>query len=475
MELFLKDARSYASYDFVARPDDSIGRDDSADITVADPTMSRTHATFLFLNDQWIVQDLDSKEGIRVNGRRISRSTVCEGDRVQLGRTVLTVISPPANRKTVERLLDDVRSNLENQGIDWSATDPDEAHSALNDAANAIDGISDEKVSQVMAAATGLGPLENLLDDSEITEIMVNGADTIFVERRGKICQSDVVFESEAQLRRVIDRIASLCARKVDERAPLLDARLADGSRVHAVLPPIALNGSVLTIRKFNDHALDAATLIAGGSISSDGIDILRDLVTSGANLIISGGTGTGKTTLLNILSTWIPENQRIITIEDSAELRLRQAHVVRLETRPARPEGGPEIPIRELVRNSLRMRPDRLVVGECRGGEAIDMVQAMNTGHDGSMTTVHSNSPRDAIARLEIMCLYSGLDVPIMAIRSQVVSAIDAIVQVKRLPNGRRVISHIDAVERLEGEIPVLKNLYKHAIQTATKMDVRV
>jgi len=290
---------------------------------------------------------------------------------------------------------------------------------------------------------------------------MVNGADTVFVEQKGKLTRSPVRFDDEAHLRRVIDRIVSKVGRRIDESSPLVDARLMDGSRVNAIIPPLAVSGSTLTIRKFSKEALGVNDLIGFGTMTPDMADLLRACVQARLNILVSGGTGTGKTTLLNVLSSFIPSNERIITIEDAVELQLQQDHLVRLESRPANVEGRGEVTIRDLVKNSLRMRPDRIVVGECRGAEALDMLQAMNTGHDGSLSTVHANAPRDAIARLETLVLMAGVDLPLRAIREQITSAVDLIVQIQRLRDGTRRVVAVTEVHGMEGQTVTLQDIF--------------
>jgi pilus assembly protein CpaF len=307
----------------------------------------------------------------------------------------------------------------------------------------------------------GHGPLEPLLRDPDITEIMVNGCDYIFVERAGKIYPVETRFSNESHLRRVIDKIVGRVGRRIDEASPLVDARLPDGSRVNAVIAPIALDGAMLTIRKFSQDPFTDADLIAFGTMTPNVRDFLRACVIGRRNIIISGGTGSGKTTTLNVISSFLPEDERIITIEDAAELQLHQEHVLRLESRPANIEGRGQIAIRDLVRNSLRMRPDRIVVGEVRDGAALDMLQAMNTGHDGSITTVHANSPRDSLSRLETMVLMAGVELPVRAIREQVSGALDLIVQQARLKDGSRRIVAITEVVGMEGDTVTLQDLF--------------
>jgi pilus assembly protein CpaF len=307
----------------------------------------------------------------------------------------------------------------------------------------------------------GHGPIEPLLRDPEITEIMVNGPSSIFVERAGKIFPVPARFASDAHLRRTIDKIVGRVGRRIDEASPLVDARLPDGSRVNAVIPPIALDGSMLTIRKFSQDPFTDRDLLAFGTFSPQVRDLLEACVRGRRNIIISGGTGSGKTTTLNVLSAYIPGDERIITIEDAAELQLRQKHVLRLEARPSNIEGRGQVAIRDLVMNALRMRPDRIVVGEVRDGAALDMLQAMNTGHDGSITTVHANSPRDSLSRLETMVLMAGVELPIRAIRDQVASAVDLIVQQARMRDGSRRIVAISEVEGMEGDVITLQDLF--------------
>jgi pilus assembly protein CpaF len=314
---------------------------------------------------------------------------------------------------------------------------------------------------QAQAELLGLGPLDPLLADESVTEIMVNGPHTIWVERAGKIERAQASFIDDDHVRRIIDRIISPLGRRCDESTPMVDARLPDGSRLNAIIPPLCLNGPSLTIRKFFKRPLGPADLIARGAATPELIEFLKACVQGHLNVIVSGGTGTGKTTMLNMLSSFIGDGERIITIENAAELQLQQSNVVTLETRPANIEGKGEIQIRDLVVNALRMRPDRIVVGECRAGEALDMLQAMNTGHDGSMTTLHANSPRDAISRMETMVLMAGLDLPQRAIREQIASAIDIIVQLERLQDGSRKIVKVCELTGMESDVITMSDIF--------------
>jgi pilus assembly protein CpaF len=308
----------------------------------------------------------------------------------------------------------------------------------------------------------GYGPLEPYLRDDDVTEVMANGAFSLYVERAGKIEPVDGSFVDEAHLRRTIDKIVARVGRRVDEASPMVDARLPDGSRVNAVVPPLALDGSLLTIRKFATDPYDVDDLISFGTLTPALADFLRDCVVGRLNILISGGTGTGKTTLLNVLSSFLPSNERIITIEDSAELQLHQDHVLRLESRPQNIEGRGEITVRDLVRNSLRMRPDRIVVGEIRDAAALDMLQAMNTGHDGSLCTVHSNTPRDALARVETMVLLAGVDLPVRAIREQASAALDLVIHIARFKDGSRKVTQVAEIVGMEGDTITMQDLFK-------------
>jgi len=314
---------------------------------------------------------------------------------------------------------------------------------------------------QIAAEILGLGPLQTLVEDDTITEIMVNGPKNVYIERKGKIHRVPVTFENNDHVMRVIDRIVAPLGRRIDESSPYVDARLPDGSRVNAVIPPISLVGPVLTIRKFSRNPISVEQLVQFGSITQEATQFLKACVEARLNIIISGGTGSGKTTLLNVLSGFIPADERIITIENAAELQLRQEHVVTLESRPPNIEGRGEITIRDLVINSLRMRPERIIVGECRGGETLDMLQAMNTGHDGSMTTAHANSPRDAISRVETMCLMAGMELPVRAIREQISSAVDVICQQERMRDGTRKVVSVTEISGMEGDVITMTDIF--------------
>ncbi|MEX2659268.1 MAG: CpaF family protein [Acidimicrobiales bacterium] len=318
-------------------------------------------------------------------------------------------------------------------------------------------------VQEVIQDTLGYGPLDPLLHDASITEIMCNAYDDIWVEREGRLEATDEAFTDDLQYRQVIEKIVSAVGRRIDESSPMVDARLPDGSRVNAIIPPLAINGSVLTIRKFAADPYEAKDLVGFGTWTMDLVLVMEACVRAKLNILVSGGTGTGKTTNLNVLSSFIPEGERVITVEDSAELQLQQPHVINLEARPPNAEGTGEVRIRDLVKNCLRMRPDRIVVGEVRGSEALDMLQAMNTGHEGSMTTVHANAPRDALSRLETMVLMAGFDLPVRAIREQIASALDIIVQVDRMPDGRRVVTAVTEVQGMEGDIILLQDIFHH------------
>lgn len=316
-------------------------------------------------------------------------------------------------------------------------------------------------IKEIIQEAKGYGPLDPLLADPLISDILVNGANSVYVEKGGKLYKADVKFKDNQHLRNIIERIVSKVGRRIDEKSPMVDARLTDGSRVNAIIPPLALDGPSISIRKFKQDAGSLDSLLKWGSMTKEMAETLALAVKARLNIVISGGTGAGKTTLLNSLSSQIPDDERIITIEDSAELALQQDHVVRLETRPANIEGTGQVTARDLVINALRMRPDRIVIGECRGAEALDMLQAMNTGHDGSLTTLHANTPRDALSRLETMCMYSGIDLPEKNIKSQITSAINIIIQASRLPDGSRKVTSVAEITGMEGNVISMQEVF--------------
>ena len=369
------------------------------------------------------------------------------GDRVQ--DRLVEVLGP--------RLYDDALSDADLRRLVHTRVrellDEEETPLSVQEKAQIIQQIGDNIL--------GLGPLEPFIRDPDITEIMVNGPNAVYVERAGKIYRTSVSFRNEEDLRRAIDKIVARVGRRVDEASPYVDARLADGSRVNVIVPPVAVHGSALTIRKFAADPYTADDLVQFGTLTKEVVTFLDACVRGRLNLLVSGGTGAGKTTLLNVLSGFLPEGERIITIEDSAELRLQQPHVVTLEYRPPNIEGEGEISIRDLVRNALRMRPDRIVVGEVRGGETLDMLQAMNTGHDGSITTVHANSPRDVLSRLETMALMAGMDLTVRALREQIASALHLVVHVARMQDGTRRVTQVSEVVGMEGDAITMQDLF--------------
>jgi len=322
---------------------------------------------------------------------------------------------------------------------------------------------------RIVADVLGFGPLESLLEDESITEILVNGPDQVYIERNGILEETSIRFRDSSEVMRIIDRIVAPLGRRVDESSPMVDARLPDGSRVNVIIPPLSLVGPCISVRKFSKAVFSAEDMIRLNTITTEMVEFLRACVLARLNIVISGGTSTGKTTMLNVLSGFLPERERIVTIEDSAELQLNQRHVVRLESRPANVEGRGRIGIRQLVINSLRMRPDRIVVGEVRGGEALDMLQAMNTGHDGSLTTVHSNTPRDTLSRVETMTLMAGMDLPLRAVREQIAAAFDLIVHLNRLVDGNRKVIKISEVQGMEGDIIVMQDIFRY-VQTGVQ-----
>ncbi|MFL5963922.1 MAG: CpaF family protein [Gaiellaceae bacterium] len=366
----------------------------------------------------------------------------------ELGPQLFNVQMDPAPLR--ERVLTDIRRHL-SQETTLSREDRERVSSEIAD------------------DILGHGPLERLLGDDTVTEIMVNGPHDIWIERQGRLYPTTVQFNDESHLRRIINKMVAQVGRRIDESSPMVDARLPDGSRVNAIIPPLSLSGPLVTIRKFSRRRLDLQDMIRLGTLTTETVEFLERCVDAELNILISGGTGTGKTTLLNALSSAIPEQDRIVTIEDSAELRLNQKHVLRLESRPPNIEGEGEVTIRELLRNSLRMRPDRIVVGEVRGAEALDMLQAMNTGHEGSLSTVHSNGPRDALSRIETMVLMAGYELPVRAIRQQVCSALDLVVHLERVEDGTRRVTSITEVQRMESDVITMQELFRFNVERVT------
>jgi pilus assembly protein CpaF len=365
-----------------------------------------------------------------------------------------------------QKLIDEVGGQLF-QGDQLAADAPDLIRRMLQDAINQQGELItrqnlDLLQSQMLAEIRGLGPLEPLLADPLISEIMVNSPTQVFVEREGKILPTRVRFQDDGHLLRIIDRIVNAVGRHVDEASPMCDARLPDGSRVNAIIPPLALNGPCLTIRRFSKDPLKIEDLVKRRALTEQMADFIKACVEGKLNIVVSGGTGSGKTTMLNVLSSFIPNGERLITIEDAAELQLQQAHVIRLETRQANNEGVGAVPQGDLLRNTLRMRPDRIIIGEVRGGEALSMLQAMNTGHEGSLTTIHANTCRDALSRLETMVLMAGMDLPHRAIREQVAAALDLVIQIERAPDGKRRVSQISEIVGMEGEVYLLQDIFR-------------
>lgn len=475
-----------------------LGKGDHCDVILPDSHVSRNHAEIEVDSSSAKLRDLNSTNGTWVNGERLLTDFILTvGDVLRFGEISLHITSTPKlssvfeegvdrrqaidsikqeseelvllKRRVHSLILDYLdlrkRANLQTMGQDELRIEAEKAtREIIRDRVDKIpDGITKEELQrQIVAEAVGLGALEPLVNDDAVTEIMVNGPDQIFVEKDGRLTLSESRFSSTQSLLAIIDRIVAPLGRRIDESSPMVDARLPDGSRVNAIIPPLALNGPSITIRKFAKKNLYMSDLLRYGSISESMGLFLKAAVELKQNVVISGGTGSGKTTLLNILSNFIGSDDRIITIEDAAELKLNQPHVVALESRPANAEGKGCVSIRDLVINALRMRPDRIVVGECRGGEALDMLQAMNTGHDGSLTTGHANTPSDFLSRLEVMVMMAGVDLPSRAIREQIASAVDILVQQSRLADGTRRITHIMEVVGFSDEKIQLETIFE-------------
>jgi pilus assembly protein CpaF len=439
-----------------------LGRSPQADLVLDDRQISRRHAMVEPGERDCKVTDL-SANGVELGGERLApEATVRYGESLVMGPFAVRLFRGEEGEAEVDRLAlrrQALRDLIDNIDLSVLGRKPEQLRPRVEAALERIvhaQGVFDRDevgalVSELADEALGLGPLEKLLRDDSVSEIMVVGPTVVFVERGGRIERTDLSFTSEDSVRTIIERIVTPLGRRIDEASPMVDARLPDGSRVNAVIPPLAIRGPSITIRKFARNPLSMEDLIRFGTLDRPMADFLRRAVAARRNLVISGGTGSGKTTLLNVLAGSIPSGERIITIEDAAELRLPQPHVVTLETRPPNTEGRGMVTIRDLVRNSLRMRPDRIVVGECRGGEALDMLQAMNTGHDGSMTTTHANSPAEAMARLETLSLMAGVDLPSRAIREQISAAVDLVVQQTRMGDGARRITSIAEVRGME------------------------
>ena len=492
-----------------------IGRNPSCQIRFDFPDVSERHAVLTVRDGRAVVEDLHSANGTYVNGEPIDGAVVLDsGMVVQVGESMLRVCDendwavkaaedsaqdepaageaepvardaeeddepPPPDpmrelrRNVQEQIQKELLKRMDMkrltmQGVDREGLE-DTAREKIRQIIDEVvangrlpDGIDPVRLEDdVFNEAMRLGPLEDLLADDSVSEIMVNGPDKVYIERGGKLQLSDCQFTDDASVLSVIERIIAPLGRRCDESQPYVDARLADGSRVNAIIAPLALSGPTITIRKFSKKALTPADFIRFGTWTHNAAEFMKLCVWLRKNVIVAGGTGSGKTTLLNLLSGYIPHSERIITVDDAAELRLQQPHVVRLEARPPNIEGKGAVPIRDLVKNCLRMRPDRIIVGECRGGEALDMLQAMNTGHDGSLTTVHANSPRDVISRLETMVLMSGMELPSRAIREQIASAVDIIIHESRLSDGSRKVTAITEVTGLEGNQIVMQDLF--------------
>jgi pilus assembly protein CpaF len=478
-------------------PDGSyiIGRGEGCHVRFAQPDVSERHAILTVRNGQAFIEDLNSRNGTFVNGEQISGRVVLDGGHVvQIGSCMLRISGDAPVEEVVEEAgapkvegdpLRELRRNVQRQiqhellkrmdmkrltvqGIGREGLE-ERAQEKIRQIIDEVvangrlpDGIDPVRLEDdVFNEALRLGPLEELLADDSVSEIMVNGPAKVYVERGGRLELSDCQFTDDASVLAVIERIVSPLGRRIDESQPYVDARLADGSRVNAIIAPLSLSGPTITIRKFSKKALTPQDFIGFCTWTGNMAEFMKLCVLLRKNIIVAGGTGSGKTTLLNLLSGFVPEDERIVTVEDAAELRLQQPHVVRLEARPANIEGKGAVTIRDLVRNCLRMRPDRIIVGECRGGEALDMLQAMNTGHDGSLTTVHANSPRDVISRLETMVLMSGMDLPSRAIREQIASAVDIVIHESRMSDGTRKVVAISEVTGLEGTQVVMQDLF--------------
>jgi len=484
----------------------SLGKAQDADIILNDPYASKYHAQLHVEHEAIFIEDLGSTNGTWLNANKVQgKTSLANGEAFTIGNLVIqasitgnhdTSVKNPGLTRAIEETDQGTVSSasshddgkifefrkkvhmlvLEHMDMYQRTTMHNMSSEELRqEAANSAREVIKQHqlviptnkpeagtINDIVAEAIGLGPLEPLLEDPSITEVMVNGPNNIYVEKSGKIEQSDAFFNSSQSLISIIERIVTPLGRRIDEGSPMVDARLKDGSRVNAIIPPLSLIGPVVTIRKFPKYRFGIEDLTKMETLTEDMAEFLKVCVTNKKNIMVSGGTGSGKTTTLNILSNFIPSNERIVTIEDAAELQLNQEHVITLESRPSNAEGKGQVTIRDLVKNALRMRPDRIVVGECRGGEAIDMLQAMNTGHDGSLTTGHANSPRDFLSRLEVMVLMSGIELPVRAIREQITSAVDIIIQQTRFSDGKRRITSIVEVDGMENDTVLLQKIFE-------------
>ncbi|OGP05945.1 MAG: hypothetical protein A2Z91_05085 [Deltaproteobacteria bacterium GWA2_38_16] len=446
----------------------SIGKNMAADLFLNDKKISRKHAEIVFTNKQWFLKDLDSTNGTMVNGKKIKEIPLHIHDQIQMGDTFLSL--HPLFKNSQDKITDELKQCLEDTPalfVPKEMLKERLSHHMENllEKNNISFSDSHEKksyIAQKLQEILGLGFLEDYLKDPRISEIMINGSKDIYIEKKGIIEKTSKVFESEQVLETLIHKILTPLGRHVDEASPMVDARLPDGSRINVILPPLSLKGPILTIRKFLHSFQTLKDLVHVGSISQETASFLETLIHERKNILISGGTSSGKTTLLNALSNCINPKERVITIEDSAELKLHHhPHTLSLEARPSNIEGQGEITIRRLVQNALRMRPDRIIIGECRGAETFDMLQAMNTGHEGCLTTCHANSPRDALKRLETMVLMTGFELPIKAIREHIASAIHIIIQTKRLTDGKRTVTHITKLSGFEGDTILTQDLF--------------
>ncbi len=499
-----------------------VGSETGNKIVIPDPDVNKRHAILIFREDGFWIEDLKSRTGTFINGIRIQgRAAFSADQKIRIGSCTLIIkqtedaqppqqflkkdtpaltstplttpdIEEPDEKQSIRKqkcqikkqIHTELMNRLDIKRLTAAHIKESELHKRthqllkqiIHDVQNRLPNWIDPTtlIKEVYDEAVGLGPIEDLLADPTITEIMVNRNDQIYVEKNGKLMISDRVFMDDSSILAIIERIVAPIGRRIDESQPYVDARLKDGSRVNAIIPPLALNGPSLTIRKFSKIPLTINDLIRFSTMNTSMAEFIKACILLRKNIVVSGGTGSGKTTFLNVISSFLPENDRIITIEDSAELRLTQTHVVRLESRPPNIEGRGAVTIRDLLRNALRMRPDRIVIGECRGGESLDMLQAMNTGHDGSMTTVHANSPRDVIARLETLSLMSGIELPARAIREQIASAIHLIIHTARLSDGSRKVLNITEVSGLEGDRITMQDIFSFS-QTGVDKDGKV